>query len=136
MTWEPRPVPPVTPETEVFWSAAADGALLLGHCADCGTVFYYPRAHCPDCFGADVSLEPAAGTGTIYSYTVAHRSESVPEEDLPVVIAYVELDEGPRLISNVLGCDPADVEIGDAVAVDFVETEADEVGVPVFRLTA
>lgn len=134
MTWEPRPVPPVTPETEDFWSAAAAGRLTLGECHDCDEVFYYPRGHCPFCFSDDVGLTDAAGTGEVYSYTVSGRIAGWPDEHLPVVIAYVELDEGPRMITHVVDCDPAAVEVGSAVAVDFVPTEEPDVAVPVFRL--
>jgi hypothetical protein len=132
MTWEPRPVPEVTPETEPYWSGAAAGRLLLNECGDCGLVYHYPRAHCPDCFGDDVEWTEAAGAGEVYSYSVARTMSGWPEEDLPLVVAYVELDEGPRVMTNV-DADPETVEVGTRVEVVFVETDDEDVAVPVFR---
>lgn len=134
MTWEPRPVPAVTPETAAFWAAAAEGTFLLSECRDCGLVFHYPRHLCPDCFGDDVAGRPASGTGEVYTHSAASSAAGWPEEELPVVVAMVELAEGPRVMTNVVDCDPADVSIGDRVAVDFVPTEDPDVAVPVFRL--
>jgi len=102
-TWEPRPLPEVTPETERFWAAAAEGRFLLSECRDCGLVYHYPRARCPDCLGGDVGWLEAAGTGTVYSYTVLPTRAGWPEAALPLVIVYVELDEGVRVISSLVG---------------------------------
>jgi len=131
MTWEPRPTPDVTPENERYWAAAAEGRLLLSECADCGLVFHYPRALCPDCFGEDVDWVEAAGTGEVYAYSVARTMSGWPEDDLPLVVAYVELDEGPRVMANVRA-DPEAVDVGTPVRVEFVGTEDDDVAVPVF----
>ena len=132
MSWEPRPVPAVTPESEAFWAAAAEGDLLLSECTDCGLVFHYPRANCPDCLGDAVEWREAAGKGEVYSYAVARTLGGWPEDDLPLVVAYVELDEGPRVLTNVRA-DPDDVAVGDRVAVSFVETEEPDVAIPVFE---
>lgn len=132
MTWEPRPLPDVTPETAPYWEAAAEGRLLVQECPDCGLVFHYPRAFCPDCFGDDVAWREAEGTGEVYSHSPAHTMSGWPEEDLPLVIAYVELDEGPRMVTNV-DADPEEVEIGTRVRVTFVETERADVAIPVFE---
>lgn len=131
MTWEPRPVPDVTPESDPFWSGAAEGRLLLRQCHDCGLVYYYPRALCPDCLSDDVSWIEATGIGEVYSYSTTGSVSGWPEEHLPIVLAYVELDEGPRVMTNVLAA-PERVEVGLQVRVDFVETETDSVAVPVF----
>ena len=130
-SWEPRPVPPVTPETEPFWSAAADGRLLLRECPDCDLVYHYPSALCPDCF-ADAEWRAASGTGTVYSFAIQRHLGHWPDDDLPVVFAYVELDEGPRLVTNVVDCPPEAVEIGMSVTVRFVPTDRDAVAIPVF----
>lgn len=132
-TWEPRPLPKLTPETAPFFAAAADGRLALGECPDCGLTFYYPRGTCPDCLSPDVSLVDAAGTGEIYSYTVLTGLENWPEDALPVVLAYVELDEDVRLMTNVVDCDPEALSIGDDVRVAFVDTEREDVAIPVFE---
>ena len=132
MTWEPRPVPTVTPETAPYWAGAADGELLLNHCESCGLTYHYPRSHCPDCLSDRVEWIEASGTGTVYTYTSTSVVAGWPDDDLPVVVAYVELDEGPRLLSVVLDCDADAVSIGTRVAVDFVPTEEDEIAIPVF----
>lgn len=134
MNWEPRPLPEVTPETAPYWRAATEGRLLLGECVDCGTTFFYFRALCPECLGDDVHSREAAGTGIIYSYSSPEKIEGWPDEHLPLVVAYVELDEGPRIISNIVDCNPADVSIGAPVTVDFMATNRDDVAIPVFYL--
>ena len=133
MTWEPRPVPDVTPETDQFWSGAAEGRLLLNRCEDCGLVYFYPRAHCPDCLSPDVSWVEADGGGSVYSYTVTSIVEGWPEEALPLVSAYVELEEGPRVLSAIVDCDPDQMAVGMPVEVTFVPTEERDVAIPVFE---
>lgn len=131
-TWEPRPTPDVNPETSPFWEAASDGVFALMECADCGLVYYYPRSVCPDCYSEDTEFTEAAGTGEVYSFSVTERMEGWPEEALPVLLAYVELDEGPRVMTNVVGVAPEDLAVGDRVEVRFVPTEDADVSVPVF----
>lgn len=132
MTWEPRPTPNVNPETEEYWSAAADERLLVQECQDCGLVYAYPRTYCPDCFSGDVEWVESKGAGEVYTYTTMQQMSGWPEEDLPLIVAYVELDEGPRITTNIVDCDPEDVEVGTSVEVQFVETEDEDVGIPVF----
>lgn len=131
MTWEPRPLPDVTPETKPYWEAAADGTLLLRECTDCGLVYHYPRVLCPDCFSDDVDWRAATGEGEVYTYSSTDTVSGWPEDALPLVVAYVELDEGPRVLTSI-EADPGAVEIGMGVAVRFVETEATDIAVPVF----
>lgn len=132
MTWNPRPIPEITPESEPFWTACADNRLLLSECTDCGLIFYYPRSFCPDCFSDDVSWHEADGTGAIHSYTVARQLANWPKAYRPVVIAYVELDEGPRMLTNIVDCDLDTIEIGDRVEVQFEDVEDQDIAVPVF----
>lgn len=132
MSWEPRPVPDVTPETAPFWAAAAEGEFEVQECRSCGLVFHYPRTLCPDCFSDNVAWLTAAGTGEVYSYTVTRQMAGWPEEALPLVLAYVELDEGPRVMTNIVDCDPHEVEVGTPVTVRFVETDHDDIAIPVF----
>ena len=132
MTWEPRPVPEVTPETEPFWEGAAEGHLLLSECQDCGLIYHYPRALCPDCFSQDVVWLEADGRGEVYSYSVTRKMSGWPEENLPLVVAYVELDEGPRLLTNI-DAEPEAVDVNTRVAVRFVMTKDDTVAIPVFE---
>jgi uncharacterized OB-fold protein len=135
MTWAPRPLPEITPESEAFWAAAAEGRFLLSECADCGLVFHYPRAHCPDCFGDAVEWREAAGTGEVYTFAVARSLSGWPEADLPLVVAYVELDEGPRVLTTVRA-DPDAVAVGTRVAASFVDTDEPAVAIPVFEPVA
>ncbi|MFB6171467.1 MAG: Zn-ribbon domain-containing OB-fold protein [Haloarculaceae archaeon] len=130
--WEPRPVPETTPETEPYWRGAVAGELRLMRCRDCGGVYHYPRALCPDCASADTTWTVAEGTGALYSFSIQARRDDWPDEALPVVLAYVELDEGPRLMTNVVDCEPQSLAVGDRVAVRFVPTDDEEIAVPVF----
>ncbi|HVM08289.1 MAG TPA: Zn-ribbon domain-containing OB-fold protein [Acidimicrobiales bacterium] len=113
--------PNVTVENEEFWKAAADGRFLLKRCdADgCGTVIWYPRSLCPECGSFDTSWFEASGKGTIYTYTIVHKGQGPWAEHVPYVTAYVELEEGPRVMTNIVGVDPADVAVGMAVEVVF-----------------
>ncbi|WP_205254374.1 OB-fold domain-containing protein [Halorubellus sp. JP-L1] len=121
----------MTPETREFWASAADGDLSLSECQNCGLVYYYPRALCPDCFSDDVTGRSATGEGEVYSYSVTRTISGWPEDDLPLVVAYVELDEGVRMMTNV-HADPDDVAVGTRVEVTFVDTEEPDVAIPVF----
>jgi uncharacterized OB-fold protein len=119
----PNPTPPISPDTEEFWSATAEGRLLLRHCDDCDTVIWYPRPFCPACGGFNTSWIEASGRGKVYAFTIVHRN-GMPgwREALPYVVAYVELDEGPRVLTNVVGCVPDDVRIEMPVHVVFHDT--------------
>ena len=128
-----KPLPDVTPETAPFWEGATEGEFRLNACQECGLVYFYPRALCPDCFSDDVDWVSAAGTGEVYSYSVLRQMSGWPEEDLPVINAYVELEEGPRVFTNVVDCDPEDVEVGTPVEVRFEDTEEPDVAIPVFE---
>lgn len=133
MTWEPRPVPDVNPETEPFWERTAEGVLTLCECDECGLVFHYPRAHCPECFSERVESIDAAGTGEVYTHTTMESVPGWPDTAQPVTLAVVELDEGVRLLTNIVDSDPADVHVGAPVEVVFQETE-ENLAVPTFRL--
>lgn len=134
MTWEPRPLPTVNPETERFWAAATDERLLLRQCQACGLTHYYPRRRCPDCFAPEVEWVEADGTGTVYSYSIQATILGWPDAALPLVVAYVELDEGPRMLTNIVESDPDRVAIGTRVAVRFEPTSDDDIAVPVFEV--
>lgn len=131
----PTPTPTITPETERFWEATAEGDLLLKRCRSCDAAHYYPRARCPHCFSDDTEWIEAEGDGTVYAFTVCRQiqhSEAGYDEAVPFVVAYVELSEGPKMLTNVVGCDPEDVETGQPVTVVFDDT-GDGVALPRFR---
>jgi uncharacterized OB-fold protein len=121
----PAPAPYVLPEVKPFWDATAEGRLVLPQCVECDTLVWYPRPFCPSCGSLKVSWVPASGRGTVYSFTVNRRGQA----DLPAyrdagvyVLAYVELDEGPRVMTNIVDCDPDQVKIGQLVEVVFHDT--------------
>ena len=111
--------PTVDPDSAPFWEAAAGDRLELPRCRVCGAFIWYPRSFCPSCHHTDVEWVPASGRGTIYSLTVNQRGAGVWREHSPYVIAYVELEEGPRVLTNIVGASPDEVRIGDAVTAVF-----------------
>ncbi len=109
--------PPVqNPETTHFWNAANEGRLLLRRCTQCSKPHFYPRTLCPFCLGK-TDWEDASGNGTIYTYSVMRHTEQ------PYVIAYVKLDEGPTMMTNIVDCDFDDVHIGQKVRLVFKPSE-------------
>jgi uncharacterized protein len=105
------------PETRPFWDAAAQGIFLLPRCNACGQFHWHPRAHCPFCHGTDLGWMHGSGRGMVYSYTIVRRPNA------PYVLAYVQIDEGPILMTNVVDCDPESVRIGMPVKVCFRPTQ-------------
>jgi uncharacterized protein len=121
----PAPAPVVTAESKEFWDATTQGKLLLPKCQRCGTVFWYPRPICGDCGSMDVTYIPSSGRGTIYTYTVNRRGAGDVADYRGAgvfVLAYVELEEGPRMLTNIVDCDPDTVTIGQNVEVVFHDT--------------
>jgi len=127
----PAPPPIINVETRAFWDATSAGKLLLPRCNACATVIWYPRAFCPTCSSFDISWFEASGRGTIYSYTVNRRGQG-DYRDLTYVLAYVELAEGPRILTNIVDCDPASVTVGQEVQVTFQPT-SNGAALPRFR---
>jgi uncharacterized OB-fold protein len=131
---KPRPAPRPDTESAAYWSATLDGKLLVQRCTSCGHCQLYPRAHCLACRSA-VEWVEASGRGTVYSFTIIRQNLSRSFRHLvPYVVALVDLEEGPRLMTNIVDCDPVDVRIGAPVAVHF-EPVSDEAALPLFRLT-
>ena len=131
-----RLIPPISPLTEPYWDAARDGQLLVQQCGACKAWSFPARANCPHCGASELSWQAAAGTATVYSYTVAHRPpHPVLAGQCPLVIAIVELDEGPRMMTNIVNCDPAGVSVGMQVKVTFEAIDDSDVQLPVFEPT-
>ncbi|WP_371661726.1 Zn-ribbon domain-containing OB-fold protein [Streptomyces sp. NBC_00280] len=124
-------VPEIDAFTRAYWDAAAEGRLLVRRCGACGRAHHYPREFCPYCWSEDVAWETASGLATLYTWSVVHRNDLPPfGERTPYVAAVVDLDEGPRMMTEVVG--EADgvqgvLRVGMGLEVAFRE------GVPVFR---
>jgi len=118
--YQDRPItaPVPTPENQPFFDAAARGELLIKRCADCGEFHYFPRAICPHCFSDRTEWVTAAGRGTIYSFSISRRV-------LPTAyaIAYVTLEEGVSMMTNIVDCDLDAIRIGQAVKLVFKPTD-------------
>jgi uncharacterized OB-fold protein len=127
-----RPTPQPDPATAPYWNAAREHRLVLPRCDACNQVHFYPRALCPHCGGNAFAWVAAAGQGTVYSFTTIRRAPSPAfEPHVPYVVAIVELDEGPHLMTNIVKCDADKVRIGDRVSVDFLDV--DDTTLPVFH---
>jgi uncharacterized OB-fold protein len=132
MTSTPRPLPQATSASRPFWQAAAGGKLLLQQCADCGRRHAMGRLFCTGCLSENLQWMPSSGLGRIYTYTVNGRaSHPALKERLPMAVAVVTLDEGVRLMGEVVN--PAGIGIGAAVRVVF-EPVSDELALPRFEL--
>jgi uncharacterized OB-fold protein len=114
------------PETLDFWRNAALGIFVVPRCNTCSKVHWHPRAHCPFCHGLDLTWEKSSGKGHVYSFTVIRR------KDAPYLLAYVKINEGPILMTNIVDCELSDVYIGMPVKVGFRSAEQGR-QVPVFR---
>lgn len=126
-------LPTIEAETKPFWDAVKNGQLMLGMCSSCGKVHYYPRPMCPHCWSTDVSLKPASGSGTLYTYSTVYRNDMPPfNERLPYIAAQVDLMEGVRVTTNIVDCPPETLTIGMEVTLAFREI-SEEVSIAVFR---
>jgi len=128
-----KPLPVVDPESAPYWAALKERRLILKHCRDCGRHHFYPRALCPHCHSDALEWSDARGTGSIYSYTVARRPAGPAfKADAPYVVAVVELDEGARMMTNIVTDDVESVRTGPRVVVAF-EAVTDEITLPKFK---
>lgn len=129
-----RPVPQPTELSEGFWQAVREGRLAIQRCTACGLLRHYPQALCPACHALEFDWAPVSGRGTIHSYTIAHRAfHPAWQEHVPYAVATIELEEGPRMVCDLLGTPPEAVAIGKAVEV-FFETLPGQGRMPRFRL--
>jgi uncharacterized protein len=116
-------------ENQPFFEAAREGRLLLKRCLTCGEVHYYPRAVCPFCASERTEWIPAQGRGTIYSFSVMRRIAQPYAQ--PYALAYVTLDEGVTMLTNLVDCDLDRLRIGDAVRLVFKPADGGEM-IPMF----
>jgi uncharacterized protein len=118
--------PAMNPGDKPYFDAAAEGKLMLKKCNACGEVHHYPRALCPFCWSDRVEWVQAKGTGVVYTYSVTRRGPPTP-----YCIAYVTLDEGVKLMTNIVDCDLDAIRIGQKVKVVFKKAE-NGTSVPMF----
>jgi uncharacterized protein len=122
----PKPLPIVTQENRPFWEGCKQGKLLLQYCDQCRQHQFYPRLYCMHCDSTVVRWVPASGRGVIYSYTIIHQNKS-PEfvRDTPYNVAIVQLEEGPRMMCNIVETHPAELRIDLPVTVVFDAVTSD-----------
>ena len=121
-----KPQPVIDPGTQPFWSAAREHRLSIPRCRSCGQHHFYPRELCPHCHSDEIEWIDASGKGEIYSFTIARKPAGpVFAADTPYVIAMIALQEGPRMLTNIITKDVDQVRIGDRVTVKFDDVTPD-----------
>jgi uncharacterized protein len=132
-----KPLPAITSEAKPFWEAAAQNKLLMQRCRDCRAYVWTPRPSCYECGSERLAWMELSGKGQIYSFTVIRQvvgraASKAFEADVPYVVAWVTLEEGPRMTANVIGCPVENVAIGMHVIVQF-EQQSPEIWLPKFK---
>lgn len=129
----PQALPQPTPETQLYWDKATERELWIQRCVTTGKHFFYPRAFSPFVVGGDVEWVRVSGRATLHSYNIMHRPVPGFEDRVPYAIAVVQLEEGPRMMTNIVGIDntPENLRLDMPLVVDF--EERDGVVLPVFR---
>ena len=128
-----KPVPNINLESLPFWEGAKRHELLIQRCRSCGHFRFYPRSICPNCLSYETEWVRVSGHGQIYSFTISYRYPSPGfKADVPYNIAIIELDEGIRLMSNIVGCNNKELKIGMPVEVVF-EDATPEISIPKFK---
>ena len=124
------------PHTEPYWQGAQAGELRYQRCNACNSAVFTPRLHCTECGSMDLAWHTSAGLGSVYTWSVVRQNRNPAFTDLGAyVVAYVDLDEGFRMMTNIVGvANPlTDVSCGQRVKVEFEEQESGPYPVPVFR---
>ncbi len=126
------PLPKSTPETEHFWDGTRLGELRLQRCNDCSEVYFPPRPFCPSCASRGVSIFAASGRASLYSYVINHRPH--PAFDGPYSIAVVQLEEGPRMMTNIINVEQAPEALILDMPLEVIFEELDElISLPYFQ---
>jgi uncharacterized protein len=133
MTAPAKPLPQISPDMAPFFEAARRHELAVQRCTGCGTLRFPARAICSRCLGREAEWVPASGRGTVFSYAIMHQAVHPGfAAEVPYAIVVIELEEGVRLLSNLMGCPAGDVRIGLPVEVVFDDVTP-EVTLPKFR---
>src|SRR5690606_176349 len=130
------PIPIVNPDSQAYWDGARENRLMIRKCKSCGKTHFMPRYLCPFCWSTELDWIEASGRGAVHSYTVIRRAP-VPGfgAKTPYVVALIDLEEGPRMMANMLGPDALETRIGDQVEVCF-EARGDHAKLPQFTRRA
>jgi uncharacterized OB-fold protein len=128
-----KPIPKPTPETQPYWDGARAGELRIQRCTDCGEFYFYPRPFCPRCASADVEWVTVSGRAKLHSYVINHRPAPGFEEEAPYAIAVVALEEGPRMMSNIVGIENTPENLVLDMDLEVTFQERGDLCVPVFR---
>jgi uncharacterized OB-fold protein len=127
-----RPRPETRNAGRAYWKAAAEGRLVLPHCTSCAKPFWHPRPHCPACGSQRVEWKAASGKGSVHTFTIVRQSaDAYFRARVPYVVAMIDLDEGVRIMSNVVDCAPEAVAIGMRVRVTYERLDG-AIGIPLF----
>lgn len=128
-----KPIPAMQPWSEAFWKGTKQHKLLIQECNDCKAKIFYPRKYCPECWSADLGWSEASGKAKVYAQTtMMDMVEPKFWGDLPYVLALVDLEEGVRMMTRIVECEPEEVHIGMDVEVVF-EDISDECALPFFK---
>ncbi len=130
-----KPLPQADPVTAPFWESVKAHEMKIQRCNDTGKYFFYPRGMSPFTLSSNISWEPVSGKGTVHAFTIVHLNRAPGfSDDLPYVVAMVELEEGPRMMSNLIDieADPEHVKIGMPVEL-FYDDVTDEITLPKFK---
>jgi len=128
-----RPLPTPSPETQSFWDACKRHELRLPYCPTCAQFFFYPRQFCPRCFSWEIEWRACSGRGTVYTFAIQYRAP-MPGFTPPYVTAIVQLDEGPRLMTNLIGVEASPETVRCDMPVEVAwEDLSDEITLPLFR---
>ena len=129
-----KPLPTADGDSQAFWEGLRSGRLLLQHCADCGHVQYYQQRICRQCQSDNLQLKPASGKGTIHSYSVVYRAPGPAfKDDVPYAVLLVDLEEGPRMVSSLVGKDFDALDFDAPLTLKIIQIN-DEVSLPCFDL--
>jgi uncharacterized protein len=129
-----KPVPPADADSAPYWQGANEGHFMLQRCTQCHRAQFYPRSVCRHCQSTQLAWEAARGTGKVTSFSIVYRAPFQSfRADVPYVVALVDLDEDVRFMCNVIGCEPGEVRIGDAVSIEFEAREGSGQRIPQAR---
>jgi len=126
------PLPRPTPISKPFWDACKEGRLTVQQCGDCGAYTFIPQPCCGACTSEKLAWVESSGRGTLYSYSTVYRPQQ-PVFETPYTVVVVEMEEGYHMLSNLIGVEPEDVEIGASLEV-FFEEKSEEITLPYFRV--